>query len=424
MLGECVLKCQERGKSSLRLIILALLGAAAVAAAQSPGDLPPQTVADELRTLAHALAEHMNDGNQDAIAGTVDNIRDLLGPYAGIPESPETYVAPIIAAPPVEAVAKAFWTSLEVLRDRQGAASEVAEGNHTELRGHAYLAMAAMTMAALYPDKRSGLIALAEDELDYLVDRQDPNGLFPYPASPVGAAPENVRQQVARMAREHPEALRDGYLYLDVPDMQFDVGCCGVALCAGYEATGDDRYRAAAAKAADWALEIPMSANWNYNAFSVWLLARTYEITGEKKYLDGAVHKTRLGVLPGLMENGRWVDQHNAKQSYHFIMVRALSDLLNVLPEDHTYRGELAGKLERAVDARVEDILRDGVSNFSSAVWGLSTVLKNQPSTPNRWRAAHATVNAILNREDPTGDALMLAFYLEARNTQKPAEQQ
>ena len=103
--------------------------------------------------------------------------------------------------------------------------------------------------------------------------------------SRVGAAPVHVRKQVETLRARHPDRVRNGLLYLSRPDMQFDVGCAGVALCEGYRLTGDDKYLEAAQRAGKWAQQIPLSANWNYNAFSVWLLSSLYRITEQQSYL-------------------------------------------------------------------------------------------------------------------------------------------
>lgn len=49
---------------------------------------------------------------------------------------------------------------------------------------------------------------------------------------------------------------------------------CGRALVSAWELTGDERYLDAARKSGDWAMSRPLVSNWNYNAFSVGLLAR------------------------------------------------------------------------------------------------------------------------------------------------------
>ena len=107
--------------------------------------------------------------------------------------------------------------------------------------------------------------------------------------------------------------VRDGWIVDDQGDggLQFDNGVCGVAMLALHAATGEARYLDAARRAADWAIAQPLSANWNYNAFSVRLLAETWRATGEARYRDAALDKARYGVMPGQLRSGphagRWI---------------------------------------------------------------------------------------------------------------------
>jgi hypothetical protein len=43
--------------------------------------------------------------------------------------------------------------------------------------------------------------------------------------------------------------------------------------------------------------------NWNYNSFSVFLLAEVYRITGDEKYLESA-RKIQCGFLGGSLDTG------------------------------------------------------------------------------------------------------------------------
>ena len=119
----------------------------------------------------------------------------------------------------------------------------------------------------------------------------------------------------------------------------------------------------APACAADWALSQPCCANFNYNAFSVSLLAHAYRISGDAKYLDGAVKKFRVGVAPGQAPNGRWLDAHNARTVYHVIILRALGDLASVLPaERETERAELDQVTRPAIKTLLDEFDAMGIT--------------------------------------------------------------
>jgi hypothetical protein len=236
--------------------------------------------------------------------------------------------------------------------------SDHAKRSRMELRHAAYLAIGLLALAEARLPDAAAYQAQAAVELDYLLAKQAPAGFFPYPADPV--APPHLQRLAARAAKEYPDAVKGGFIYLDVDGAQFDTGCCSYALGYGYQLLRADRFRVAARAAGDWALAQPLSANWNYNAFSVWQLAKLYEVTADEKYLAGAARIGTLGVLPGQTDTGRWSDQHNAKRVYHWIMVRALVALLRAMPDGHADRPAIREKTLLAVRARVDDTLRDG----------------------------------------------------------------
>ena len=103
------------------------------------------------------------------------------------------------------------------------------------------------------------------------------------------------------------------------------------------------------------------------NSFSVALLAEAFRATGERRYLDAAVHKTRVGVIPGQLTEGphagRWVDAHNARPAYHYIMMRGLAQLAAVLPADDPVRAEIMRSLTLGLKTRNAELLGPGAAN-------------------------------------------------------------
>ena len=158
-------------------------------------------------------------------------------------------------------------------------------------------------------------------------------------------------------------------------EVQFDNGECGVAMFDLHELTKDGRHLDSARKAADWALARPLCANWNYNSFSVRLLARAFAATGEAKYLDAAVSKARLGVIPGQLTDGpnagRWMDPHNARSAYHYVMMCALAQLAAVMPPSHEHRTEIVRALTLGLNARNSEMTTRGVMNKDHALAAL-----------------------------------------------------
>jgi hypothetical protein len=178
--------------------------------------------------------------------------------------------------------------------------------------------------------------------------------------------------------------VRSGWLIDDAFDggLQFDNGLGGVALVHLCEATGNDSYRQAAIAAADWAATRPLVPNWNYNSFSVYLLAEVNRLTGDPRYRALAVIKARLGVLPGQLTSGpragRWADPHNARPAYHYIMVRALAALAAVMPAGDPDLPAIVAAIRLALLARNPDF-QQGVANAESATEALLLVDRLPP---------------------------------------------
>ena len=204
-------------------------------------------------------------------------------------------------------------------------------------------------------------------------------GLFPFPAArgvtrdPAFAAADRFLRRAGQAGRLDRFVHR-GWVIDDGDDggLQFDNAEAGTALLDLYRETKDARDLAGARRAADWALARPLARNWNYNSFSAHLLARAFAATGERRYLDAAVHKLRHGVLPGQLPDGpragRWLDPHNARPAYHYIMLRALAETIGALPADDAARPELIAALALGLRARNADFAGSGAPNKDKAM--------------------------------------------------------
>jgi hypothetical protein len=251
-------------------------------------------------------------------------------------------------------------------------------------------------------------------ELDYMVSQQASTGVFGYPYDP--NAKEGLKMQAAALVRDGAKRgikMTEGaWMIEDLDDggLQFDNGEAGVGLLYGYVLTGNRKYLDSARRAADWAAARPLVPNWNYNSYSGWLLARMYRVTGERKYLDAAADKFEVGVLPGQMDNGRWVDQHNARPQYHSLMIRNLVEYTLALEEAKDQRAPEARRRTRlALDSLAEETTRYGASNAEEGLplEALSIALIAFGSNPAWEQAANIQVNYTVNH--------LLPALIEAR---------
>jgi len=396
---------------------------ACAACAQAPGDKLPAEKQAKLGEVRAQLQAAMDAKDEQAVYAAVARARAVLGSYAGVPESPEEYARPIDARlPDMDSVGRQVHETLMQLLPHAGSRSEIGQKNQMELRDPAYFAVACIAMAKSGAPNAAEYVARAREELDYLLERQYQTGMFPYPADAGPNAPAHVRAMVEQFLQEHPDSVWNGYVIITDGGNQFDTGCCAYAMVQGYMLTREEKYLESAKRAAAWSLQQGLSTNWNYNAFSVWFLAALYGVTHEARLLEGAVEKALLGVLPGLMENGRWVDQHNAKLSYHYIMVRALSELLRVMPKDEPRYEEIKTKTAMAAEARAREILESGPANIESTLWGLVSYLTVLGPNDVCRNAANTIVNAMAARGtfNPIATPLYIQYMIEQPSAPGP----
>lgn len=83
-------------------------------------------------------------------------------------------------------------------------------------------------------------------------------------------------------------------------------------------------------------------------------------------------------MLPGQLTEGphagRWLDGHNARPAYHYIMLRALAHLYVALPKDDARRAEIKQALALGLKTRNVEILDQGAPTKDKAMEALAFV--------------------------------------------------
>lgn len=344
--------------------------------------------ADPRSTLQAALIQE----DLLAVKAAVVQGRMELGEQAGIPEVADEYLpvpasARLLNAEEARQAVKKSFARLEQLRFWQIGLDPTKLT--APLRGPASVVACMIAIHRAKLDDGTQALQQARDAADFLIwaQQQAGAGCYPFPAAKNTSGDRAM--QVATRFLERAEAagklaetVRAGWALEDHGDggMQFDNGECGVAMLELYEATQDQRYLGSALKAADWAISRPLCTNWNYNSFSVHLLAKAHEVTKQPKYLEAALKKARLGVIPGQITDGpragRWMDAHNARPAYHYIMMTALARLAGELPPDHADLPALRQSLQLGLSARNNEILTQGVMNKDKPVECLMLVTR------------------------------------------------
>jgi hypothetical protein len=343
-----------------------------------------------------------------------DAVKKMLGAEAGKPdevEEPRRGPARVEPLSPAE-IEEAFGPFHEhIVRNKWWRVGDDPTRHERGLRDTASVLLGCVYAEAAGCRDASGLRALAADAADYLLwaQGQTGRGLFPFPARVGGEGREFLAAdrfiQRAKRAGRLEDAVENGWIVDDLGDggLQFDNGVCGAAMVQLYLATKDDQYLKAAEDAAEWAVRQPVVANWNYNSFSVYLLAELARITHDGRLLDAAVKKARLGIYPGQLtageHKGRWFDGHNARLPYHYILVRSLVSLASALETDSPEQRQAIDALRLALEARNKDFSAEGIANVDSAFEALLLLEERFPNSeqsigPHGQDAARAALAA------------------------------
>ena len=180
----------------------------------------------------------------------------------------------------------------------------------------------------------------------------------------------DVRERARRMADweieiQHPGggvlagALGDS----DQPTV-FNTGQVIFGWVRAFEEEGEERYREAAVRAANWLCDImdadgcwrswgsPMTGKQinTYNTRSAWSLARVHEITGESRFLDAAVRNCEWALTQAL-PNG-WLDNNclqDNNQPFTHTIAYAMRGLLEI--GDYAKRQDFVGAATKIADA-------------------------------------------------------------------------
>lgn len=277
-----------------------------------------------LKASGPKLTAAMNSGDAEAVRSVVREMEIILGDQAGVPDGRRMGQR---AGELKMGRAGAVKLFLDALETEGRAMRALMKGDllpDQMARIYAYVIEACVTMhphvAQHAPQRLTDLETLLQGTANVLLRLQQPQGHFPFP----DLRGKNIRfgDMTEKQLQNGSIEIKDGWIITPDPDggTQFDTGVCGVALLRAGELLKDETYLAAGRRAAVWAAKQTCCANFNYNAFSVSLLAHA----GMK---DSALEKFRVGVVPGQAKNGRWLDPHNARSVYHVIILRALADL-------------------------------------------------------------------------------------------------
>ena len=384
------------------------------------GQFPPKEIQQKVRPLLKEIRLAQEQKDEQKIYQLRQQIVTHLGKWAGNPSNRPIYYK--VKKPSLPAAEKTYqlWHKVDRKIRRNVLWVKVPDGNPAKMEhGLRQAARPIMGYANLYQIpayQTKETLAFLRTGADYLLALPRPDGLFPSPD--LRGDDENYTKFNKRALRKNPNALIDGWFVDDYRgELQFDHGASGVAMLRAYQLTKDERYLNSVKKAADWAINKSLDTNWSYNAFSVWFLAELYAFSSEQKYLDAALEKLSLGVLPGQLDNGRWFDPINSQLVFHAMNVRAMMSVYAALPQEHQLKVSLKGKIVKGLDNAAKQIQTYGASSVTTPtamfVEALELLGENQA-----WRTAlqiniNASLEAFRDRKAPAV-GIFLPAYLKS----------
>lgn len=139
----------------------------------------------------------------------------------------------------------------------------------------------------------------------------------------------------------------------------FDTGSAGEGLMLGHRVLREPRLLDAAVRVMESYKDYRYETNQNYAAFAAWHLTELFEVTGERRALDLAVHYIRDNAARALDPSGAF-DGHNYYSGYGAITLKGMAKLLRLLPEDHAYRAALRNQCLRMCNQMMSRQQPDG----------------------------------------------------------------
>lgn len=341
--------------------------------------------------LTPRLEAALKQNDLEAVCSAVTELRRALGSQAGLPDARNRGEKPRVRAVKPAEVAELFVKVLDADRRTQAALAAGKPIPNGLPRFYASIAAGCCEARALIethvPARAAAVDKLVKGSCAVMLELQTSQGFFRFPD--LRGRHLRFGEWIEKRIQDDPGAVKDGWVVVPDPggSSQLDAGECGMTLLQAGTLFQVDDWKKAGLRAADWALTQPCVANFTDNACSVSLLSEAYRLTKEPKYLDGAVRKFQIGIAPGQCDNGRWLDPHNARTAYHFIILRSLNQLTDVLPPEHrAVRDELAAISRKAVKVILDEFDSAGVTNVNHAVPELTRYQRLDPHGDARLR--------------------------------------
>jgi hypothetical protein len=300
----------------------------------------------------------------DPVTAVIKEFVDVLGSRSGLPdvrrEVPRTRVVP----PEPTDIADLF---LKVIQADPRAYKAFVSGTpapETLPRTYGSIVQACLTIRPAVEQRQKDRLAILDDVVrgccKSLLTLQLDEGYFRFPD--LRNRSIAFGEAIDRLADGNEAALKDGWVVQPFPDGSTlqDTAEAGMALLEAGRVLKEEEWKQGGAKAAAWAAKQPLSRDFRYNACAVSLLCASHRAGGQAAPLEEAKTRYRIGVAPGQMKTGRWLDPQDARTPNLFLFLRAQNDLAEVLPAGKD-REEVVQAAAAVVTSFLEEVEKMGL---------------------------------------------------------------
>lgn len=250
---------------------------------------------------------------------------------------------------------------VDLWKAAKGMSPPLYQPNSLFLRASAEIAMGLLKIADKETDGTRKLLyqSWANRALDSLASMQLPNGSFPFPDLRIYNDPvfsPIIQNFISGCGSDSVNVLHDGWIIDDkgTGEFKFDAGVIANAFFEAYQYTGNNRYKDIVVAIGNYLKPLKFNLNYNYNTFVSLGLTRAYQLTNDTSFIVRAVENLRYAVYPGQIENGRWVDGHNANSRYHSLMIQNIVPTIQVIPATVEFKNVLETMTYKAVKNLVD----------------------------------------------------------------------
>ena len=333
----------------------------------------------QLKNTFLNLEVALNNEDLATIESLSGELKSIYATQAGLPDAAENYYSLVnnnqwlSVTEAVELsrilIARDSLVYVDLWKMAKGMLPPSYQPNSIFLRASAEIAAGLLKIAAKEPDvvRKEAYQLWATKALDSLATMQLPNGAFPFPDLRVYGDPvfsSIIQNFLESVGVDSVNVLQNGWIIDDrgTGEFKFDAGVIANAFYEAYQYTGNEKYKNIVISTGNYLKNLTFNINYNYNTFASLGLTRAYQLTNDNTYLERAIENIRYAVYPGQMENGRWIDGHNASSRYHSIIIKNIVPTIQLLPTAHIYKDELNTMANKAVKNMVDYANTCGVS--------------------------------------------------------------